>query len=525
MKNFNKLKFPLFNFKKFSVKTAAIFTMAAFLLPINVKAAGENNVDFKRLAGQNRYATASAISKEGWKSSKYVIIAQGENFPDALCSVPLAKKYNAPILLTKQNELSKETYEELKRLNPSNIIIIGGKGSISEAQEKYIKDNFKNISLERIGGKDRYETSVKIADKLNFNGSVAFVSSMYFADALSIAPIAAFKGMPILITPKDNLSSYEEQYLKGKNIDKAYIVGGKGVIGESVENKLPKAYRIAGKDRFETNVEIIKNFKNDLNTNNVFISIGKGSKGNEFADALSGAALAAKMNSPMVLSANKLPEVTEKFAKDYLKSEINIYALGGESILPNSEVAKLKHKESQNPSPDKVNKDKNGNSTGSSSSGSSGSSSSGSSSSKDNKDKGDNINKETPKVEDKEAPKVVSAYLKGDKGTLINAKISGNDIDVEIPSDFNEKFIEIVVSASENIESASAMGIVINKEKMDALYGNNRSSIDLITYLRSIGLDKEKDGLGKGSVKFLSGTKIELIDSSKNKSTYTLNVR
>ncbi|KJR45615.1 N-acetylmuramoyl-L-alanine amidase [Desulfosporosinus sp. I2] len=51
------------------------------------------------MAGFDRFETASKIAKSGWTQSDYAILAYGGNYPDALSSAPLAKKYNAPILL------------------------------------------------------------------------------------------------------------------------------------------------------------------------------------------------------------------------------------------------------------------------------------------------------------------------------------------------------------------------------------------------------------------------------------------
>jgi len=52
-----------------------------------------------RLQGEDRYKTAIAISTAGWTTSENVVLATGQNFPDALSATPLAKQLNAPILL------------------------------------------------------------------------------------------------------------------------------------------------------------------------------------------------------------------------------------------------------------------------------------------------------------------------------------------------------------------------------------------------------------------------------------------
>ncbi|WP_315119241.1 cell wall-binding repeat-containing protein [uncultured Clostridium sp.] len=322
-------------------KTAIALTMALVMSTGYVK--GEGKVDnINRLSGKNRYETSEAISKYGWETSEYVIIAQGENFPDALCSAPLAKKYNAPIILTKGDGLTEEGQRELKRLNPSNIILIGGEGVLSPKIEQYIKSNVKSAKIERIGGKNRYETSIKIAEKLGFNGEVVIASSMYYADALAVAPIAAIKGMPIILTDKNTLPKEVKNYLKGKDMEKAYIVGGTGVISKEIGDELENPRRLSGKDRFDTNVEILKAFEGELDYGKVVTALGVGSKGNEFADALSGAALAAKYNAPMVLSSKDLPKVTEDYLKTVVNPEGDLLVLGGEGILPTSAIEKIK---------------------------------------------------------------------------------------------------------------------------------------------------------------------------------------
>jgi len=70
-----------------------------------------------RLSGQDRYQTAVAVSREGWTESHYAVLADGDNFPDAITAAPLAMKYDAPILLTAKDNLPEETSNELRRLN------------------------------------------------------------------------------------------------------------------------------------------------------------------------------------------------------------------------------------------------------------------------------------------------------------------------------------------------------------------------------------------------------------------------
>jgi putative cell wall-binding protein len=156
-----------------------------------------------RLAGKNRYETSAAIAKSGWTTSDYAIIASGENFPDALCGAPLAKKYNAPILLTAKDSLDEQSKNQLSSLKVKKVFIIGGVGVISLSVEQEISS--MGIEVTRIAGNDRYETSLKVAKTIGEFNQAVVATGENFPDALSIAPIAAMKGIPIILTPKDNL--------------------------------------------------------------------------------------------------------------------------------------------------------------------------------------------------------------------------------------------------------------------------------------------------------------------------------
>lgn len=69
----------------------------------------------ERLAGLNRYETAIEISQAAFPeddSVDNVVLARGDDFPDALAGVPLANDLEAPILLTRTGDLRENTEEE-----------------------------------------------------------------------------------------------------------------------------------------------------------------------------------------------------------------------------------------------------------------------------------------------------------------------------------------------------------------------------------------------------------------------------
>ena len=84
----------------------------------------------RRLEGIDRYLTALAVAKDGYPNTNTVILASGTDYPDALSAVSLAKKHNAPILLTNGQTLRGEIRDYIKG---KHLIVIGGGAAISDA--------------------------------------------------------------------------------------------------------------------------------------------------------------------------------------------------------------------------------------------------------------------------------------------------------------------------------------------------------------------------------------------------------
>lgn len=325
-------------------KIASCLAILAIVISSKVVFAADNqSPKTERLQGIDRFETAANISKSGWQNgSDYVVIVSGETFPDALCSVPLAKKYNAPLLLTSKNNLSSAAQSEIERLNAKHIIIIGGEGVVSKNIENSILNSAKiKPDLKRIWGKDRFETSAKVAQEIGISDKVILTNGYNYADALSVSSIAAKKTMPILLTDNNNLPDSIKNYINEKKPTTSYIVGLEGAVSKNVENSLNRiisksAIRIGGSDRFATNINILKQFDNEINFDNLFLAAGNGTTGDEFADALSGAALAAQKGAPIILTYKTLPKVADDYLKGKVKADSTIISIGGEAVLPNS---------------------------------------------------------------------------------------------------------------------------------------------------------------------------------------------
>lgn len=301
-----------------------ILTQIIFISTASAASIAQKN----RLYGSDRINTAIEISRAGWKStSDYAVLVTANNFPDALCAAPLAKLYNAPLLLTDSNMLNTAVKAELQRLSVKNVIIVGGTGVVSDAVFNSVR---QFASVQRIAGADREETSVEVAKRLGNPGAAVLATGQDFPDALSISSIAAAKGMPILLTGRDTLSDKVDKYLKDYGISTTYIVGGTGAISSAIQYRVPGAVRLAGSDRVQTNYEILNKFADGLDFNKVYIATAL-----DFPDALSGSALAAMTSSPIVLADGTVLSSIKNLVKNKIKSNTEIIGLGGTAVVSN----------------------------------------------------------------------------------------------------------------------------------------------------------------------------------------------
>ena len=319
--------------QKFLISIFVATMVSTLLTFISVQASPiGSTIMTNRISGADRYSTANALSKK-FTAADTVIIASGEKFPDALCAAPLSKQYNSPILLSSSTSLTVETLAEIARLKATKAIIIGGTGVISLQVEKQLTS--AGVTSTRIGAKDRYETSLLVAQQLNAPTDVVIASGENFPDALSISGIAAQLNMPVILIGKNGLSTDTQTYINGIRATNTYIVGGTDVVSKNIDAQVANPIRLAGADRYETNIKVLDQFKAVLNLDTVFLATGK-----DFADALSGSALASKSASPVILTGNNLTPQKTFFNKNSTAIN-NITVLGGDDVVSNATVASL----------------------------------------------------------------------------------------------------------------------------------------------------------------------------------------
>lgn len=291
-----------------------------------------HNAKVDILAGENRYETAVEVAKEyagmnnPFEDGKgTIVMVNGNSLVDGLSASPLAAQKNAPMLLVEKDRIPKATAEYIRKLSGEatvgdlkgiTINIVGGTSVVSKDVEKELK--YYGFTVKRFGGKDREDTSMKVAKEINNSKSAFVVGAEGEADAMSISSVASSKTLtntgitPIIVSNKKGLSEDTLESLSNKSVT---VVGGEAVVSKEEFNNIKEAVgknnsvdRIFGENRQETNAKVINTYyKGNFGKGNDVLVAKDGQRNKmELVDALTVSNLAAQKNAPIVLATNKL---------------------------------------------------------------------------------------------------------------------------------------------------------------------------------------------------------------------------
>ena len=282
----------------------------------------------ERVAGKDRVHTAINTSNRFFKKSKYVIIADSGNYPDALTATVLAHVLDAPILLNNTRYLEDDVAKEIVRLGASEVIIVGGHKSISENVKSQLAKYDQN-KVQRIWGRDRYVTSSELAyeiERLTGKVNKAIIASGEdFPDALATAPLGSKEIAPILLVTRNQMDKKVSKALKDLNINKVYVAGGQNSVSKKLEAQLPTVIRrFNGQDRYETAILVASYTYPEAKE--VFVASGE-----VFPDALVIGPVCARRKAPILLSKSTPVKVTDDYIE---KSKIEyLYIIGGTNTI------------------------------------------------------------------------------------------------------------------------------------------------------------------------------------------------
>ena len=194
----------------------------------------DKDKNVERVSGVDRYGTSEMVARRvtGITGKKYTgVVASGQVFPDALSVGTFASREAYPILLVKKDTVPYQIERAIKDLDISKTYIAGGTSTIFKSTEAKLPG-----VLERMAGKDRYETSVAIAKSKFKDSKEAFIASgEEFADALVISPISGKYNKPTLLASRNkNTNAVVKKYIQDVGLTSITAIGGEKYLPYSV---------------------------------------------------------------------------------------------------------------------------------------------------------------------------------------------------------------------------------------------------------------------------------------------------
>ena len=250
----------------------------------------------------------------------------------------------APLLLTASAALHPDVAAEIQRLGATSAVLLGGEAALTPAIEQELAD-LGITDITRYGADNRFGTAAQIAGQLP-DASAAWVvkgndadPTRGWPDAMSIAPVAARAGQPILLTETDRLPEETTGALEG--IDDARIVGGTAAVSQAVEDQLAGVVtlgeRVAGDNRFATSVAAAEvGLDNGHGLANLWLA-----RADAFADALSsGPSVAATGGTLVLVDSTSLDASLDsgRFVTDNACSVITARIAGGTAAISDTVV-------------------------------------------------------------------------------------------------------------------------------------------------------------------------------------------
>lgn len=258
-----------------------------------------------RAAGPDRYATAAVVSRGSFAPSpgSSVFLTSGESFADALSAGPAAAHLDAPLLLTATNGLPRATAEELTRLRPGSVHVVGGTTPVPDAVLAAVRSLLPTATVDRTAGADRYATATAVAARFFPADQTSFVLARgdAFPDAVTGAALAGRRGEPLLLTAPGDLPGTVTDWLSAADRARVTVVGGVDSVSDPVAREVDlfltdadAVTRLSGADRYATSAAVAQRLSPDARVAVV-------ATGRTFPDALAAVPVAAVNGAPLLL--------------------------------------------------------------------------------------------------------------------------------------------------------------------------------------------------------------------------------
>ncbi len=204
-----------------------------------------SEVSHSRIAGEDRYETSAAVAAE-LPEADGVVVATGEDFPDALAAGPMAALLGWPLLITEQDALPAATRAVLDERQPTEVLLVGGESAVGAS----VADDLAAVApVRRIAGSNRYATAAAVQSAAMERGAdptvLTVATGRDFPDALAVGPAVAARGGSLLLVDGADLREPLEVALRIRSqvaeerTTTVQVLGGTAAVTDDVEWQIP----------------------------------------------------------------------------------------------------------------------------------------------------------------------------------------------------------------------------------------------------------------------------------------------
>ena len=195
-----------------------------------------------------------------------VVLVNENDATSALVGAVLARSYYGPVLVTPAGTLPKSVKDEIARLRPAGVFVLGGDQQISPAVVDAVMALVPQ-NVTRLGSSDRIATAVAVAQTMDVraaadktSGKPAFADAVVVnpdsPDAVAAAGFAAEMRFPVLFSGLTAVPDATLSAIRSLNIASVIVVGGTKDISDTALSALPNAKRVAGTDLASTSAAV-----------------------------------------------------------------------------------------------------------------------------------------------------------------------------------------------------------------------------------------------------------------------------
>ncbi len=213
-----------------------------------------------RLGGQTRTDSSIEVSKFRFPNgAKSAYVINGTRYADVVLASTLAN--DGPLLYLPDKNIDTRIVDEIQRLKPEKIVIVGGSDVVEEAVYSRLSGF---APVERLAGVSRIQTAIEVAKKRTSSGTgaVYLVNGYEKASAALLQP-HLLEG-PVYFTNNSELPTNSLSELRAAQPSAVILLGGTAVVPQSVEDSIKQYFpnanitRFGGPDRFATSIAVSK---------------------------------------------------------------------------------------------------------------------------------------------------------------------------------------------------------------------------------------------------------------------------